>query len=100
MSYNRLNEAFNRIRTENGQLKNDLDLHDITVDTYKARIKFLEESLAEKEKAEDFEKIIDTTPKLLKSVAEHPDVQESERIINSCKKKWLDYIARKETKDE
>ena len=33
-------------------------------------------------------------------IAEHPDVQESERIINSCKKKWLDYIARKETKDE
>ena len=26
--------------------------------------------------------------------------QESERIIDSCKKKWLDYIARKETKDE
>jgi len=35
-----------------------------------------------------------------KPIAEHPDVQESERIINSCKKKWLDYIARKETKDE
>ena len=26
--------------------------------------------------------------------------QESERIIDSCKKKWLGYIARKETKDE
>ena len=35
-----------------------------------------------------------------KPITEHPDVQESERIINSCKKKWLDYIARKETKDE
>ena len=31
---------------------------------------------------------------------EHCKHPESERIINSCKKKWLDYIARKETKDE
>jgi len=37
---------------------------------------------------------------LNKPITEHPDVQESERIINFCKKKWLDYIARKETKDE
>ena len=28
------------------------------------------------------------------------DEQESERIIDSCKKKWLGYISRKETKDE
>ena len=42
----------------------------------------------------------DLQAELAKPITEHPDVQESERIINSCKKKWLDYIARKETKDE
>ena len=31
---------------------------------------------------------------------EYLDEQESDRIIDSCKKKWLGYIARKETKDE
>ena len=46
---------------------------------------------------EHYKTILD---ELDKPIAEHPDVQESERIINSCKKKWLDYIARKETKDE
>lgn len=45
MSYDRLNEAFNRLRAENKQLKNDLDLHDIRVATDKAQIKFLEESM-------------------------------------------------------
>ena len=28
------------------------------------------------------------------------DDQECERVLASCKKKWVDYIARKETKDE
>ena len=33
------------LQANNNELTNDLDLHDIIVDTYKARIKFLEESL-------------------------------------------------------